>query len=183
MSVADILPRYTYEDYLEWKGDWELIEGVPVAMAPSPMKIHQNIALEILRVLSDALEEQECDDCEVTFELDWKLSNDTVLRPDIVFTCNDDNDKYLTKAPKIIIEVISPATARNDETVKFGIYEDEGVAYYILVYPEDLVAKAYKIKENRYVKVGDFSSEKLLFSDIDCPLSIDFERVFKRFRK
>ena len=25
---------YTYEDYRQWKGDWELIDGVPFAMAP-----------------------------------------------------------------------------------------------------------------------------------------------------
>ncbi len=183
MSITDILPKYTYDDYRQWEGDWELIEGVPVAMAPSPMKIHQNIALELLRALSDSLEESECQECEVTFEVDWKLSNNTVLRPDIVFTCNDDNDRYLIKAPKIIIEVISPATAKNDETIKFSIYEDERVEYYLLVYPEDLVAKVYRLKDNRYVKVGDFTTEKLLFSDIGCELSIDFARVFKKFKK
>jgi len=35
-SSAQLLPRYTYEDYKLWEGDWELLEGVPSAMAPSP---------------------------------------------------------------------------------------------------------------------------------------------------
>ena len=43
----EYLPYYTYEDYKEWEGDWELIEGVPYAMAPSPMKTHQALAYEI----------------------------------------------------------------------------------------------------------------------------------------
>ena len=30
---------YTYEDYKRWEGDWELIDGVPLAMAPSPISI------------------------------------------------------------------------------------------------------------------------------------------------
>ena len=33
--------RYTYQDYLLWKGDWELVNGYPYAMAPSPNINHQ----------------------------------------------------------------------------------------------------------------------------------------------
>ncbi len=29
---AEYLPHYTYDDYIQWKGDWELIYGVPYAM-------------------------------------------------------------------------------------------------------------------------------------------------------
>ncbi len=95
-------------------------------MAPVPTKIHQNIASELFFHLKQELQEN-CDRCEVLYEVDWKISEDTLLRPDIVFTCDDSGDKYLTKAPKIIIEVLSPSTAKKDETVKFSIYEDEKV--------------------------------------------------------
>ncbi len=152
-------------------------------MAPAPMRIHQNIATELIHELKNSFEEAECDECEVSFEVDWKLSDNTVLRPDIVFVCNDKHKMYLTKAPKIIIEILSPSTAKKDETIKFTIYEDEKVDYYILVYPDDLVAKVYKIKDDRYTKVGDFTTEKLEFKDIDCDLSIDFDKAFKRFRE
>jgi hypothetical protein len=27
---------YTYNDYKDWEGSWELIDGVPFAMAPAP---------------------------------------------------------------------------------------------------------------------------------------------------
>jgi hypothetical protein len=30
MSNLDLLPRYTYNDYSLWEGDWELIEGVSI---------------------------------------------------------------------------------------------------------------------------------------------------------
>lgn len=29
------LPHYTYEDYKQWEGRWELIYGIPFAMAPA----------------------------------------------------------------------------------------------------------------------------------------------------
>ncbi|MBU1668674.1 hypothetical protein KKC13_09655 [bacterium] len=34
---------YTYDDYCLWEGNWELISGVPLAMAPAPMINHQII--------------------------------------------------------------------------------------------------------------------------------------------
>jgi len=158
MSNLELLPRYTYDDYCLWEGDWELIEGMPVAMAPAPMKVHQQIAIELLFALRDKKLE-ECEECELLYEVDWKLANDTVLHPDIILVCGDENKKYITKAPKVIVEILSPSTAHKDETLKFNIYEAQKVEYYILVYPDDLVAKVYKIKEDRYTKVGDFTKE------------------------
>jgi Uma2 family endonuclease len=179
MSNLELLTRYTYDDYCQWEGDWELIEGIPVSMAPAPMRIHQQIARELFLALN-ALEECEC---EVLYEIDWKLANDTVLRPDIVLICDDEHERYLTKAPKVIIEILSPSTAQKDERVKFNIYEAEKVEYYILVYPDDLKAKVYKINNHKYTKVGDFTKEKLEFEDIGCELSVDFKEVFRKFRQ
>jgi len=59
MSVAEIL-HYTYLDYYQWEGEWELIDGVPVSMAPAPIRIHQNIATEILFALKSTLDELSC---------------------------------------------------------------------------------------------------------------------------
>jgi len=51
-----------------------------------------------------------------------------------------------------------------------------------LLYPNDLVARVYKIKNDRYIKVGDFSNEILKFHDMECDLSLDFDKVFRKFR-
>jgi len=181
MSVAAIL-NYTYEDYLNWEGDWELIDGYPVSMAPAPMRIHQNIATEILFLLKVSLDEDSCPECIISYENDWKISYETVLRPDIILSCNDANKAYLTKAPKIIIEILSPSTAKKDETIKFDIYESEGVQYYILIYPNELKAKIYTLKSGKYFKVGDYTNERLDFDDLECDISLDFEKVFRRFK-
>lgn len=34
------LPNYTYEDYCQSEGQWELIEGIPYAMSPLSIPIH-----------------------------------------------------------------------------------------------------------------------------------------------
>jgi len=56
------------------------------------------------------------------------------------------------------------------------------VEYYILVYPDDLKAKVYKLKDDKYSKIGDFTKEKLTFKDINCEFDLDFELVFRKFR-
>jgi hypothetical protein len=37
------LPHYTYDDYVQWEGNWEIINGIPYAMSPAPSKKHQQL--------------------------------------------------------------------------------------------------------------------------------------------
>jgi len=172
---------YSYEEYCQWKGNWELIKGVPLAMSPAPMITHQAIAYEIAFELKSS--SRNCKACMVFGEADWKVNDDTVVKPDVVLTCNETNDTYMTKAPEIIVEVISKSTAKRDEQTKFKLYQEEGVKYYIIVYPKDLKAKVYKLENGRYLKVGDFLTESYTFDESSCKASVDFGAVFERFRK
>ncbi len=180
-KIDDYMPNYTYEDYKHWEGDWELIDGIPFAMAPSPVKKHQMLVLligsELLKKIS------KCPDCEVLLDSDWKLNSQNILKPDVALVCNDDNPKHISKTPEVIFEVISPSTAKRDENLKFTIYAGEGVKYYILVYPEDLVAKVYKNYDFSFKKVGECDTESLEFEDIKCEFSFDFRAIFERFRE
>ncbi len=168
---------YTYKDYKLWEGNWELIDGIPYAMAPAPVKKHQFLASKIIFELQKTL---NCKNCEVLGEVDYKVNEDTVLKPDVVLTCDDYGVEYLIKAPEIVFEILSPSTARRDEVYKYKIYEKEGVKFYILVYPDDLRAKIYKNENGEFKKIGDFSKEKFKFGF--CDVEVDFDEVFKRFR-
>jgi len=164
-----------------WEGDWELIRGIPMAMAPAPMKKHQSLASEIIYHLREQL--NNCLECEVLGKVDHKVNDDTILRPDIALTCNETNEAYLVKAPEIVIEIISPSTAKRDEKYKFEIYEEEKVKYYILVYPDSLSAKVYKLDGKSFNKVGDFTQESYKFENTTCKVELDFKKVFARFQK
>jgi len=178
LKIEDI--HYTYDDYKLWEGDWELFDGIAVAMSPAPVRKHQSLASFIITEFNNQLE--DCSECEVLSEVDYKISNDMLLRPDVVLTCGETNDTYLTKAPEIIVEIISKSTAKRDETYKYGIYETEKVKYYIIIYPDDLIAKVYKLDGKEYDKQGDFSLETYMFENTTCGVNINFERVFRRFR-
>jgi len=172
---------YSYDDYVKWEGDWELINGMPMAMSPAPVRKHQSLASEVIRHIGNQL--VDCELCEVLGEVDYKVNEETVLRPDVTLTCGETNEAYLTKAPEIIVEIISPSTAKRDEKYKFEIYEEEKVNYYILIYPNDLRAKVYKLDGKKYDKQGDFTTQSYKFENTTCKIELDFEQVFKRFRK
>ena len=106
MGALDYLKHYTYDDYAQWEGKWELYEGFPVAMSPAPMISHQTMAYAIATQLTNSID--ECERCVALGESDYKLSDDTIFRPDVVLICDEPHDAYITKAPEIIVEVISP---------------------------------------------------------------------------
>ncbi len=136
MGAALVLETYNYQDYKQWEGDWELIHGHPYAMAPSPMGIHQFLMMRIGSLLNNKLNELDCNECFVVGELDYIISDDTVLKPDVALLCGE-LPKFIRKAPTAIFEIISPSTRLRDEITKKEIYQREGVKNLFLVYPEE----------------------------------------------
>lgn len=176
MSLA-YLEHYTVRDYEQWEGNWELIQGAPYAMAPSPTVTHQQTNGDIYFALKKSL--AECAVCQALFEIDWKIAHDTVVRPDLLVVCDLDGNE-VNKVPELIVEVVSPTSAKRDEQIKFELYQKEGVKTYMLVYPENQVAKVYVLKEGRFIKFGDFMQESYTTSIKGCDLSIDFSQVWAR---
>ncbi|MEA2018722.1 MAG: Uma2 family endonuclease, partial [Campylobacterota bacterium] len=173
LKVNDI-PRYTYEDYKLWENEWELIEGYPYAMAPAPMIKHQSISNKIGWVLQDAFE--DCKRCQALLPVDWKISENTIVQPDNSVICHKPKNKaYLSKAPKIIFEILSKSTAKKDMGIKYDLYEGEGVKYYIIVNPDDEIAKVYQLQDGKYIKVCDATDEKIDFKIEECDISISFD--------
>ncbi|WP_456480054.1 Uma2 family endonuclease [Nautilia sp.] len=168
---------YTYEDYKKWEGRWELIDGIPLAMAPAPLPTHQFIAMELSFQLRKQLE--NCEECAVLGEVDYKIDEENVVRSDVVLTCEKLNKPFLSVAPEIIFEIVSKSSARRDEKFKFALYEKEKVRYYVLVYPEDQKAKIYKLTGKNYEKEGDIL-KNYEFKETKCKLSVDFEKIFQR---
>ena len=142
LKIYENLPQYSYEDYRKWEGERELIGGVPYALAPAPVKRHQQLVGMIFAQIEENTE--TCPDCETLIDSDWKVDSQTVLKLDVALVCADENPNFISKTPELIFEVLSPSTAKRDEGLKFSIYEQEGVKYYVLVYPDTLTARIYK---------------------------------------
>jgi len=171
--------HYTVEDYQQWKGDWELIGGMPYAMTPSPTVTHQICAANLLHQVKSGLERaSECCRCQALMETDWEVSNDTVVRPDILVTCEELAEKVV-KTPVLIAEIISASSAKRDENLKFDLYQKEGVLFYLLIYPEKRLAKIYRNVSGEFVKIADVGNERLEFELGGCVFGLDFGQVWR----
>ncbi|WP_164102054.1 Uma2 family endonuclease [Candidatus Laterigemmans baculatus] len=134
-SAPRYVPHYTVEDYLQWQGDWELIDGVAIAMTPSPFGRHERIVANLVYELMACVEREGCD-CRAYAGLDWIVSSDTVVRPDVMLVCGPQPERHLEKPPELVVEVLSPSTQLRDQVTKRQLYHQHGVEFYMLVDPE-----------------------------------------------
>ncbi len=171
------VPRYTVEDYKRWEGDWELIEGVPYAMAPSPFGVHQRISLVLASIVEEQLE--DCPEgCYVYQDLDWIIDEHTVVRPDLVVVCKR-VEEHLKTTPEVVFEIVSPSTAFKDEQIKRALYEREGVKYYALIYPDLKKMRVFRLREGSYSKVFEGDNESFTFRT-RCPFEVELSTLWRK---
>jgi len=175
MGAREYLEYYTYEDYQNWEGDWELIDGSPYAMSPKPMIKHQRVSGRIF----SQLDTHSCKKCMVAMEIDYKVSNDTVVSPDVLFACGDDlGEKYLKKTPEIVFEILSPSTQRKDRNEKYHLYESEGIKYYVIVDSQTKIAEIYILKNTKYELALKISENRYLFEMNECSVAFNFGEIW-----
>jgi len=146
-AASRVLPYYTVKDWEDWEGRWELIEGFPYAKHPSPRIKHQTICGIIFGLLSSQL--KHCGHCNVNQSIDWQISDDTVISPDIVVYC-ENAEIRLILPPFLVLEILSPSTANYDRINKFQLCQKAGVQYFILVNPEKEQVEIWELADGKY---------------------------------
>jgi Uma2 family endonuclease len=177
LKIEDF-PYYTYDDYVQWEGQWEIIKGIPYAMTPAPSPKHQRISLKIASQLDELL--SNCSDCKTYQAIDWRLTDDTVVQPDVLVVCGSGiKGNTLTVPPVLAVEILSPSTSRKDKFLKHRLYEHEGVKYYCIVDPDSNHAIMFHIGDNQYRQLEDFKDGKITMEIGKCLIEFDFAKVFK----
>jgi Uma2 family endonuclease len=175
--LLEFLPKYTHEDYDKWEGKWELIHGHAVDMNPTPSIRHQEVTGKIHVVLLQEI--KNCSHCHALQAVDWKIQEDTVVRPDnLVFSGEIENPNYLTKTPTIIFEVLSPSTELKDMNAKYTLFEHAGVLFYVLVNPLTNEAQIFTLHHGKYQYAGEFGHEIYLFELSNCSIFFDFSHIW-----
>jgi Uma2 family endonuclease len=183
MSIADkYRPQFKYEDYLVWEGRWELIDGMPYAMSPSPAADHQKINGRLWSIFENALQ-INCDKCEAFLPIDWKINENTVVQPDLVVVCSKLKKKYLDFTPSVTVEILSPSTALKDRHEKFELYEQEGVQYYLIVDPQFKKIEIYQLKKGKYQLINIHPANAEFTLKDGCRFSINLESIWNPIRK
>jgi Uma2 family endonuclease len=110
------------------------------------------------------------------------LSEYDVVQPDVFVVCDPlkITEKNVQGAPDLIVEVISPATARKDRWEKKDLYERFGVLEYILVDAGGEYVERYLLEDSGRFDRGEvFSSGEILhlgsIEQVEIPLLEVFE--------
>ena len=178
MSIADkYRPQFTYEDYLLWEGRWELIEGMPYATSPAPSPKHQDINGNLIVLFKAALL-KGCDHCKAYMPIDWKISDNTVVQPDLLIVCKAIEKKYLDFAPMLVAEILSPSTAYKDRHEKFELYEQQGVKYYLIVDQQFKKIEIFELIDSAYRLIADSPSEHVFIFDKNCRPPVNFDSTW-----
>ncbi len=176
-SAVKILPHYTYNDWILWEGQWELIDGIPYAMSPMPVPEHQRIAMSLGAEFTMVL--KSCKKCSVYQPIDYKVAEDIILEPDLLIVCNTIEKKYLDFPPSLVVEILSPSTALKDRHSKFEIYEQQQIKYYIIISPDTEEAEVFEYNNEGYQlkEKGKSITYAFFFSD-DCVANINFGEIW-----
>lgn len=182
---------YTYEDYLKINDGnrYEIIHGVlilkdewgdmrtntnkveKIKMLAAPSVLHQEIVGEIYIQLKEKLNGKKCK--PFISPIDVILNEGNVVQPDISVVCNDEiiTKKGINGAPKVVIEVLSKGSIKNDKIAKYSLYMEYGVEEYIIIDPME--KEIIKCKLNDF---GFYDTEKLQITDdiklSECTLSL-----------
>lgn len=129
----------------------ELIGGEVVAMSPSPVWNHMAVSGNIYGIFRDYLKGKKCTPIQDGFDL--HLSEEDVFIPDMMVVCDPDKIRPdgVHGAPDLVVEVLSPSTAKNDRTRKKDVYARCGVREYWLVSPGDKLVEVYRAEGTELV--------------------------------
>jgi len=157
MPMPKTMEKYTYQDYCAWPDDerWELIGGIAYDMTPAPSFDHQNVAGTFYRLLGNALQGKTC--VPGIAPVDVVLSEEDVVQPDVFVVCDPQKitGKNIQGAPDLVIEVLSPATAKKDRWEKKWLYEKSGVREYILIEVAAQFVERYVLGDDRQFSPGE----------------------------
>ena len=176
MSSATIIDRLSPADYLDLERDaeqrHEFLDGEVVAMAGGS-RAHNLLATRVARLLGNHLDGSSYR----VYQSDMKVRPERADRfyyPDLMVCCDPlrpEADDYYETAPTLLVEVLSPKTAANDDGEKRVNYQTlESLVEYLLLDPDTAAAALYR-------RNGPFWTRYVLTADDDLELeSIGFRQ-------
>ena len=160
-----------------WTDQWELIDGIPYAMSPLPTPKHQRIANNLGAEFRQAL--KKCNSsCTAYQPLDYKIADDTVVQPDVLIVCGEIEKPYLDFPPALVAEILSPSTFLKDRHTKYGLYQTQGVRYYLIIDIDVEEVEVYELVNHQYA-LQQKGKDILFALQIDtCQSTVHFANIW-----
>lgn len=160
--------KMTAEEYFalpETTQRMELIHGELIIhnygegdMSPAAKDVHEEAIMLIVAFLLQIVPPRELR----ASKTDVHLDEENVVQPDILWAsrksgqCVRREDGYLHGAPDLVVEILSPSTAKQDKSTKYALYEKHGVREYWIVDGDVKLIEVYLRDGDRFARHGVF---------------------------
>jgi Uma2 family endonuclease len=144
--------RMSLDEFLRWDDGtdtrYELIDGIPVAMAP-PAEAHRILALRLGSRIDAVLQSRRPCNAQIEPGVVRPDRADSYYVPDIPVTCQpNEPGRQAMVAPILLVEILSPSTERNDRRLKLPAYQGiDSVREILLIDADSYHAEVYR-REN-----------------------------------
>ena len=143
--------KITLQAYLDWENAQperhEFHRGEVFAMVGA-RRVHGRVVSNLNRRLSEALDGSPCQVFSENMKV--QIGDDTVLYPDVFVTCDraDLATELIFRAPRLVVEVLSPSTQAYNRSQKFALYRRiPALQEYILVDPDTRRVEGFRRNE------------------------------------
>jgi len=145
------LPEYAQQDLIQ------LIDGEVLVSVP-PVPKHQAIVGEVLFLFLNHAKQHGGK--AFTAPIEVYLDDHNVYEPDVLYLIPDSTctieEKRLTGAPNLVVEVLSPSTAKFDRQEKYQAYEKHGVQEYWIIDPVHEVLEVWTLAVDKFQRQGAY---------------------------
>ena len=137
--MSDAIHRMDPEEFLDWcqyqDDRYELVSGVPVAMAGAQRR-HDQIVVNAMLAIGPRLRGGPCR--PFTADTGVRIPSGNIRRPDLGVDCGQFLDTALTAdRPILVMEVLSPSTRTFDLVIKLDEYKSiETLRHVLLIDPD-----------------------------------------------
>jgi Uma2 family endonuclease len=174
--------RVTADEYFklpETNQRVELLDGEIVTQMP-PKHSHQRLVGLLYQLLLSLIQGGEV----VLSPSSIRLDDENVPEPDLFWVsgsesrCKLSPDDFWHGAPDLIVEVLSPSTARYDKDYKFKLYEKHGVREYWIVDPVNQYLEVFSLENDEFKRLGVFQADHSFESPVLNNQKVELQTLF-----
>ena len=179
----------TYDVYAAMPEDghrYEVADGVLELMSPGPSLTHQSFSAQLQFVIT-----QSCssDYFIVSAPFDLILSNREVRQPDLAMVhlsrLSIVKNRGIVGAPDLVVEILSPYSARRDKLKKVAVYAKYGIPEYWIADPANGTLEQYELQsqETTYVLTNVYQPDDPVRSESIPCVSFTMQELLAKIPK